>query len=217
MKILAFNGSARKNGNSSILLNEFIRGANEVDIQVEKIFTDKLDLKFCKGCLRCNLLKSCSIRNDDWQELSHKILKADKIIFATPVYFHHVPASIKKIIDRFRSFVHVQILEHGLKHTPWVKWQKHFILIMSLGSPLYGDTKPITDLFEFFCDQFGSKNKLTTIIGNRLAVTNQILMDKKQLTGLYKKLKIPIRLVEQDFERNQQLLKQCYQLGKSLV
>lgn len=217
MSILAFNGSPRPNGNSSHLLNAFVLGANENGAEVEIITANKLNLKYCRGCLKCNLVKRCVIRNDDWTVLSYKILAADTLIFATPVYFHHVPAPLKTIIDRFRSFNHVQILENGLKHTPWVEWRKHFVLIMSLGSSLTDDTKPIVDLFQFISNKLGSANKLTTIIGTRLAVPNQVKMNKEQLAELYEKLKIPVHLIEQDFQRNQQLLKQCVELGKKLA
>ena len=88
---------------------------------------------------------------------------------------------------------------------------------MSLGSSVTDDTKPITDLFQFISNELGSANKLTTIIGTRLAVPNQVIMNTQQLAELYEKLKIPVHLIEQDFQRNQQLLKQCFELGKKLA
>lgn len=216
MSILAFNGSPRPKGNSVHLLNTFLDGARESGKQTEIIDVNKIHIRNCMGCLRCNIIKRCALRNDDWTELSQKILDADTIVFASPVYFHHVPAPMKTIIDRFRSFQEVRILENGLRHTPWVKWKKHFILLLSLGSPLTNDTEPIIDLFKFICDELGPENKLTTLIGTRLAVTNQVLMEKDQLEKLYEKLAIPTHLVEADFNRNQELLKQCFELGSSV-
>ena len=164
--------------------------------------------------MKCNLIKRCTIRNDDFDELSQKILDAETLVFSAPVYFHHLPAGLKVIIDRFRSFNHVQILEDGLKHTPWVEWKKHFILLLSLGKPSTDDTEPIVDLFNFICEELGSENKLTTLIGTRLAVPSQVTMEKNELSTLYEKLKIPVHLVEEDYEKNQALLKECYELGK---
>lgn len=145
-KILAFNGSARKLGNTSFLLNHFLDGAKKFDTRSEEIQAHQLNLVYCTGCLRCNLIKRCSIRNDDWNELSAKILESDVLVFATPVYFHHVSAQLKKIIDRFRSFVHVQITESGLKHTPHVEWEKDFVLLLSLGSSSDLDAQPVIEL-----------------------------------------------------------------------
>ena len=217
MSVLAFCGSPRPNGNSSLLLAEFVKGLKAGGGDVEIIFPEKINIKYCRGCLRCNILKHCAIRSDDWDELSQKILKAKSLVFAAPVYFHHLPAPLKAIIDRFRSFQHVRILEDGLKHTSWQKWKKHFVLLMSLGNPSTEDTKPIVDLFQFICDELGTENSLTTIIGTRLAVTKQVTMQKDQLTSLYRKLNIPAHLVELDYERNQQLLKQCFELGNKLA
>ena len=214
MHILTFSGSPRRNGNSSALLHEFIRGANDAGANIEQIIAQDVNLKYCTGCLKCNLLKQCAIRNDDWQGLSQKILNADVLVFATPVYFHHVTAPLKKILDRFRSFMHVQITKHGLQHTPWHLWRKHFILLLCLGSSVNDDAQPIIDLFKFIIEVLGSDNKLTSIIGSRLAVANQVGMSKEELSILYAKLKLPLHLVDQDYQRNQQLLQQCYELGK---
>ena len=217
MKILAFAGSPRRNGNSSALQQEFIRGANDAHTNVESIIAQDVNIKYCTGCLKCNLLKQCAIRNDDWWDLSQKILDADVLVFASPVYFHHLTAPLKKIIDRFRSFMHVQITEHGLKHTPWHKWRKQFILLLSLGSSVNDDAQPIIDLFNFIIEALGPENKLNSTIGTRLAVAKQVRMSKHELRTLYSKLKLPVHLADQDCHRNQQLLQQCYELGNKLA
>jgi putative NADPH-quinone reductase len=217
MTTLALIGSPRRNGNSTLLLNEFIKGVEDGGNQAEIINTNTLNIKYCRGCLRCNMIKRCTIRNDDFEELSKKILSADTIVFSAPVYFHHLPAGLKAIIDRFRSFNHVQILENGLQHTPWVEWRKHFILFLSLGKPSTEDTEPIVDLFNFICAELGTANKLTTLVGTRLAVPNQVKMEKNELISLYEKLKIPVHLAETDYVNNQELLKKCYELGKRVA
>jgi putative NADPH-quinone reductase len=217
MNFLAFNGSPRRNGNTSALLQEFIRGANEVGANVEQIIAQEINLKYCTGCLKCNLTPKCVIRHDDWETLSRKILDADALVFASPVYFHHLTAPLKKILDRFRSFMQVQITEHGLKHIPWHSWRKHFILLLCLGSSVDDDAKPIIDLFKFIIEILGPGNKLSIIIGTRLAVVNQVRLSKEDLDVLYSKLKLPAHLVEDDYHRNQQLLLRCYELGKNLA
>jgi len=217
MNLLAFHGSPRQNGNSHALLQELIRGANETGVKVEQIAAQDINLKYCTGCLKCNLIKQCAIRDDDWQDLSQKILEADVLVFASPVYFHHLTTPLKKILDRFRSFMQVQITEHSLKHTPWHAWQKHFVLLLSQGSSNNDDAQPIIDLFKFMVEVLGSQNKLTSIVGTRLAVVNQVRLSKEELGMLYSKLKLPLHLVEQDYQHNQQLLQQCYELGKKFA
>lgn len=217
MNILAFHGSPRRKGNSSRLLSEFLKGTQEGRADIQELYADELKLLNCKGCLRCNLIKRCAIKGDDWEWLRNRILNADVLVFASPVYFHHLTAPLKQVLDRFRSFMHVQITEHGLKHMPWQEWKKHFVLILSLGSPDAADAKPIIDLFTFLTATLGPDNSLHTMVGARLAVTGQITMSREALQRLYAKLELPIHLAESDYRRNQGLLKSCYELGHRLT
>ena len=217
MNVLAFSGSPRRKGNSSILLEEMLRGAKESGAEIEEIIAEDVNIKYCKGCLRCNLLKRCAIQGDDWPELSRKILDADVLIFASPIYFHHLTAPLKKIIDRFRSFLNVQITETGLKHTPWHQWKKNFALLLSLGSSVDDDAQPVIELFQYMISILGAKNQLHYIIGTRLAVVNQVKMTEEELRSLYPKLKLPASLAKQDYERNQMLLNTCFGLGRGLA
>ena len=216
MNIIAFNGSPRRRGNTSRLLHELLRGAQDAGARTEEIIAEQLNLKYCKGCLRCNRLQRCSIPDDDWPALSQKISAADVVVFASPVYFHHLTASLKKVLDRFRSFIHVQITETGLKHTPWQQWQKQFVLLLSLGSSVDDDARPIIELFNFLTSVLGPNNRLTTIVGARLAVVNQVLMTRDQLRSLYPKLQLPVALADVDYERNKMLVQRCYHLGREL-
>ena len=124
MNIVAFNGSPRRNGNTTILIKELCRGASENGATIHYMYADDVNIKYCSGCLKCNLIKRCALRGDDWKEISSLILNADVLVFGSPVYFHHLSAQLKKILDRFRSFIHVKITEKGLYHTPWHNWQK---------------------------------------------------------------------------------------------
>ncbi|MEN8152817.1 MAG: flavodoxin family protein [Acidobacteriota bacterium] len=216
MKILALNGSPRKKGNSAILLNRFLKGAEFSGAETDEEIIEDLNIRGCSGCLRCNLIKRCYIRDDYWNHLSNKINKADTLVFSAPVYFHHFPANIKKVIDRFRSFFHVKITENGLIHTPWEVWKKNLVLITSMGSPDQKDAKPMVDLLKFMVNEMGVSNRLYVLAGTRLAIPKQISMSLEELEILYKKLDIPVSLAADDHIRNKKLLKKSYNLGVKL-
>jgi FMN-dependent NADH-azoreductase len=216
-KVLALNGSMRKNGNTSILLQHFLEGARENNANTEEIIVKDVNLHYCRGCLRCNLIGRCSLNDDDWRDISSKILDADIIAFASPVYFHHVTAALKKLIDRFRSFVDVQITENGLVHTPWAKWKKDFVVLMCMGSSDSSDARPAIELFEFIRSVLGADNRLHVITATRLAVINQVLKSREELESLYKKINLPAHLAQEDFVKNKNTLKNCYELGKNLT
>ncbi len=215
-KILVLDGSTRKQGNTSALLKQFTEGAQTNTVDVEHVLAKDLNIKYCNGCLRCNLIKRCSIRDDDWAELSQKINEADVLVFASPIYFHYVTAPLKNIIDRFRSFVHVQITETGLIHTPWNNWKKDFVLLLSLGSSDDSDTQPVIDLFEYMQEVMGDNNRLHVIKATRLAVIKQVLKTEEELKELYPKLMLDENLANADFKKNKKVLKECFELGKVL-
>jgi len=216
MNILAFNGSPRTKGNTALLLEEFLKGAREYGAYCEAIHTSDIELKNCRGCLRCNVIKRCSIGKDDWKMLSNKILGADVLVFASPIYFHHVTAPLKNIIDRFRSFVHVQITESGLRHTPWHRWNKKFILLLCMGSPSSSEAQPVINLFTSMVHMLGSENSLHYVTATRLAVTRQVVMSKDELQKLYVKMRIPAHLVEKDHKSNREILQSCCALGREM-
>lgn len=216
-KVLALNGSPRRAGNTSVLLKHFLKGVSEnTDSFQEKIVQD-LNLEYCTGCLRCNLIGRCSIRNDDWAEVSREILESDVLVFASPVYFHHVSAPLKTLIDRFRSFVKVEITESGLKHIPWQSWNKDFVLLLSMGSSDPSEARAIIELFEFITSILGSGNKLHVITATRLAVIGQVEKTADELAILYPKLNLPESLALKDYKKNQEILEACFKLGKSLT
>lgn len=216
MKILAFNGSPRRRGNSALLLQHLLTAARDTGADVDEIIADDVNVKYCRGCLQCNLAKRCMIKGDDWPEISEKVIASDVLVFASPVYFHHLSAQLKKILDRFRSFIHVRITEDGLVHTPWHHWQKKFVLILSLGSSVLDDAIPIVDLFTFLTNELGPENSLDTIIGTRLAVSGQIIMSQMQLQELYPKIELTADLADSDYLKNQELITKCTHLGEKL-
>ena len=216
MNVLAINGGSRVNGNSTIMLNEFSRGVRDAGSEPYLVQVKDLNIKSCRGCLRCNLIKRCSLGGDDWKDLSQKILAADAIVFSSPVYFHHISGDLKKILDRFRSFVNVRLDDNGLIHTPWQAWNKKFVLLMSQGSPDEADAMPAKELFEFITTILGSDNCFKFLLGKRLVVSRQIKMNESELKDLYLKLKIPFKCIKSDLLSNSALLNDCYQAGLNL-
>ena len=215
-KVLAFNGSARRYGNTWYLLDSFLSGVKKATASSVIIDAHRAKLEYCTGCLRCNLIKRCSIREDEWIEMSKKILESDVLVFASPIYFHHVSAQLKKIIDRFRSFVHVQITDSGLKHTPHATWEKDFVLLLSLGSSSNKDAQPVIELFKYMVNMMGSQNRLHIILATRLGVIKQVIKTEEELLELYPKLGLSESHVKNDFEKNQKILHECFELGKKL-
>ena len=97
--VLIISSSPRKNGNSDILCDRFAEGARESGNTVEKIFLASKNIGYCTGCGVCNDTHKC-VQDDDMKEIIEKMLKADVIVFATPVYFYSMNGRMKNFIDR---------------------------------------------------------------------------------------------------------------------
>ena len=97
--ILALSASPRRGGNSDILCDEFIRGAKDAGHTVEKIFLRDRRIEYCTGCGVCNDTHRC-VHNDDMRDILQKMVAADAIVMATPVYFYTMNAQMKTLIDR---------------------------------------------------------------------------------------------------------------------
>ncbi len=98
-KILIISTSPRKGGNSDTLAGEFARGAREAGNTVEKVELYDKTIGFCKGCLACQKTMRCVIR-DDADTIAQKMLTADVIVFATPIYYYEMSGQMKTMLDR---------------------------------------------------------------------------------------------------------------------
>lgn len=98
-KVLILSGSPRKGGNSDTLCDEFARGAAESGNAVEKVRVAELDIGYCRGCYACKDSGKCII-SDDMAPLLQKMIDADVIVLASPVYFYSIDAQLKAVIDR---------------------------------------------------------------------------------------------------------------------
>lgn len=97
--ILIISASPRKGGNSDTLCDEFLRGASDGGNTAEKIFLRDKKINYCTGCGVCNNTHKC-VQNDDMSKILDKMVNADVIVLATPVYFYTMDAQLKTLIDR---------------------------------------------------------------------------------------------------------------------
>ncbi len=98
-KVLIISSSFRTKGNSARLAEEFSKGAKEAGNEVEFISLHDKKIAFCRGCLACQETKRCAIL-DDADVLREKMLHADVLVFATPVYYYGLSGQLKTLLDR---------------------------------------------------------------------------------------------------------------------
>ena len=113
MKILGIMGSPRIKSNTDLLLDEALKGAQSEGAEVEKINVDKLKVAPCKEYLGCYKDGNCVIR-DDMDAIYPKLLEADGVIIASPMFFYSVSAQLKALIDRCQALWARRYILHSL-------------------------------------------------------------------------------------------------------
>jgi multimeric flavodoxin WrbA len=99
-KVLVLSSSPRKGGNSDLLCDQFTSGAKESGNSVEKIFLRDKKINYCTGCGTCIDRRGKCSQKDDMTEVLSKMVEADVIVMATPVYFYTMCGQMKTLIDR---------------------------------------------------------------------------------------------------------------------
>ena len=104
MNVIAFLGSPRKDGNTSILLQEAIRGVGEAGHAVRLFNLPQLKIRPCLNCGGCDETGTCVILDDEMDQVYAAIRDASRIILASPIFFAGLTAQTKAMVDRCQAF-----------------------------------------------------------------------------------------------------------------
>ncbi len=102
MKVVAFNASARKDGNTATLINTVLHELENEGIQTEMVQLAGKRIHGCTACYQCmeNKDESCAVDDDDLNDCLEKMIDAEGIILGSPTYFADATAEMKGLIDR---------------------------------------------------------------------------------------------------------------------
>ena len=142
MNILVLTGSPRRQGNSAILADHFIRGASEAGHNVVRFDAALKSVHPCIACNKCGMDGPC-VFEDDFDFVREHILPADLVAFATPMYYFGFSAQLKAVIDRFYAI-------NGSIHSP-----RKAVLLMTYANNSKRDESPITTHYEVLLDYLG--------------------------------------------------------------
>lgn len=101
MRILTLQGSPNRNGSTAMLADEFARGARQAGHDVERIDVAYADVRPCTGCVACGYGARPCVQRDGMAAITEKVLAADMLVLATPLYYYGMTAQLKCVIDRF--------------------------------------------------------------------------------------------------------------------
>ena len=99
--IVVLNGSPRKNGNTSALVQAFTEGAQSAGHTVTEFFLDKMDIHGCKGCFGGHSSRECPcVQRDDMAQIYPAVKESDVVVLATPLYYWNMSGQLRTAVDR---------------------------------------------------------------------------------------------------------------------
>ncbi|MFL0198634.1 flavodoxin family protein [Clostridium sp. WILCCON 0269] len=177
-KIVAFTGSGRKEGNTSTIVNEVLKGAAEFNAQIKIYNIKDMDIKPCRGCFYCRKFEQCCIK-DDMNEVLNDIKEADAVVFSSPIYMCQVSGQVKQLMDRLYPLLSGESgnyeLRYGVKET---------VAIYSQGAPNVDSFKEYIELNNRVLSFLGL-NIINTIICSGANDLKAVLENKELLSKAY--------------------------------
>lgn len=116
MKVLAINGSARKDGNTALLINTVFEELHKEGIETEMVQLSGKVIEPCKACWACGGKKNCVHKKDLFQEIYEKMIQADGILLGSPVYTANISANMQAFLERASVVADMNRSENLLRH-----------------------------------------------------------------------------------------------------
>ena len=139
-RVLAFVGSPRVGGNTDVLIDEVLRGAEASGATTDKVFLDRCNIGPCHACDACANTGIC-IQRDDMDDLLERMLQSDVWVLGTPVYWWGATAQFKLFLDRWYA------PSHGSKPKRLFVNRK-IILVVTMGDSDLTTADPVLGMFE---------------------------------------------------------------------
>jgi multimeric flavodoxin WrbA len=171
MKILALNGSARKRGNTDILIDQILKGSKRGKHTTQKLYLYDYEILPCMDCRDCKKGDYVCTLNDGMKKIYPKMEKADLIIFGTPNYWNGPTGKMKLLIDRMRPFVP----SRKLKGKKWV--------IVSPSGEGPNSCRLLVEMLRLSCDYLGMKFAGKVLV--KAYEKGEILKNQKALEKAY--------------------------------
>lgn len=163
MKIITIMGSPKKNGKTALTLSLFEERMIKANNEIERINITDANIKPCMECYACTRIKTehgCP-QVDDWDMVIKKILSADAIIYASPLFCFDITAQLKPLIDR-----HFSLMNKGLLTG------KYTALLITCGGEEAGNADLIPIMFRRAFDINQSNKFMTNVVGTYTAASS---------------------------------------------
>lgn len=137
MKVIGINASPRKKANTQTLVETMLNGAAEKGAETRMVNLRELDINGCMGCEGCKKQLGKCVQRDDLTPLMQEMATCDAIVLGTPVYWYHVTAQFKMLVDRLYSFTEISVNPETGEETFASKFPtgRKMVIVVSRGDP----------------------------------------------------------------------------------
>ncbi len=133
MHVIAFNGSPRKKGNTSTIVQAVLEGAVSAGAETTEVNLHHINMKGCQGCLSCRTKHGVCAQKDDLSPYLEAIKTSDAIVFGCPIYMYRITGQMKLLVDRMYSLAAPK--KEGRGYDSQVPEGKKFAVVVSQGAP----------------------------------------------------------------------------------
>lgn len=221
-KVVAIVGSFRKKGNTDLLVDAALAGAQVRGAEVEKIYVDDLQFSSCQGCYECKKEGICKI-NDDVKYVRDQIEAADAVIIGSPIYGNYMTGQLKMLLDRLMGVINKSGFDpvgKKLKSVTRLETKRRNVyIILPLGAPRLESADDALKLLRRMTGSFANGGFVEALVATSVSVYGAVSMNQEALTQYAQTVGIPNaeEAGKVAFERNQDYLRQAYAVGCRLV
>ena len=175
-KVIVFNGSPRKNGNTSRLIDMFVKGAEESGNNVSRFNLHNMNIHGCLGCCKGGADKnSPCVQKDDMEKIYPEYEKADVVVFASPMYYWSITGQLKCAIDRLFAVAET--------NADYSNPKKDCCLLMAAEGDTEDNFEPVKHYYEALLRHLGWNDKGIVYAGGNMAIGD--IEGKKELEYAY--------------------------------
>jgi multimeric flavodoxin WrbA len=186
MKVVGFVGSPREKGNTTVIVNEVLRGAKESGAETKIFNLNKLNIRGCQACYKCQTPEGKCVQKDDMAPLYDEIFSADAVVIGSPVFMFQVTGQTKIFVDRLFALLYLKDGQPGNFRNK-VRGRKT-VTVYSQGQTETGMFAPQFDLHEGVLGFLGFKVQERIVAGGMItedaAKENKEIMDKAYAAGV---------------------------------
>jgi len=170
MKIFGLVGSPRKGGNTDILVQTALKGAQSQGAETSIVYLNDLNIRGCQACYACKKTGRCSV-NDDMQIIYRLIDESDAVIIGSPIYFGRISAQLAPVMDRFFAYLKPDF-------TTRLRPGKKYSLIFSYTQPDFTCYLPCINAIAQVLDWLGFEPGYEPFVGAGLADAGAVLKNR---------------------------------------